>query len=173
MKWLAIAAGVLVALVVLVAVIGWLLPVKHRVTRESTFRASPAQLYALITDVDAFPSWRSKVKSVQHDTTTAGAKRFREIGSDGSILFEVEDALPDQRLVTRIVDPTLPFGGSWTFEIVPVDAGRTTLRITENGEVYNPIFRFVSLFVLGHRATIDGYLRDVGKRFGESGSGSI
>ena len=170
MRWIAIAVGVLVALVVLVAVIGWLLPVKHRVTREATFRASPAQVYALITGVDAFPSWRSKVTSVQHDTTTAGAKRFREIGSDGSILFEVEDALPDQRLVTRIVDPTLPFGGGWTFELVPVDAGRTTLRITENGEVYNPIFRFVSRFVLGHHATIDGYLRDVGKRFGESGS---
>jgi hypothetical protein len=37
------------------------------------------------------------------------------------------------------------------------------LRITEDGEVYNPVFRFVSRFVMGHTATMDKYLADVGK----------
>ena len=43
----------------------------------------------------------------------------------------------------------------------------TTLRIVEDGEVYNPVFRFVSRFVIGHTATIDRYLRDLGKHFGQ------
>jgi hypothetical protein len=38
------------------------------------------------------------------------------------------------------------------------------LRITEEGEVYNPIFRFVSRFIMGHTATIDSYLSAVRKR---------
>jgi hypothetical protein len=32
------------------------------------------------------------------------------------------------------------------------------LTITEEGEIYNPVFRFVSRFVIGYTATIDGYL---------------
>jgi hypothetical protein len=36
------------------------------------------------------------------------------------------------------------------------------LRITEQGEVYNPVFRFVSRFVIGQNRTIETYLRDLG-----------
>jgi hypothetical protein len=61
-----------------------------------------------------------------------------------------------------IADSTLPFGGKWTYELTPSGTG-TMLRITEDGEVYNPVFRFVSRFVMGHTATMDKYLADVGK----------
>ena len=47
-------------------------------------------------------------------------------------------------------------------ELIP-RGDSTTLRITENGEVYNPVFRFVSRFVFGHSATIEKYLADVRK----------
>jgi hypothetical protein len=41
----------------------------------------------------------------------------------------------------------------------------TELTITENGEVYNPLFRFVSRFIMGHAATIEKYQRDVAAHF--------
>ena len=57
----------------------------------------------------------------------------------------------------------LLFGGTWTYELTPV--GRATLlRITERGEVYNPVFRVMSRFVFGHTATIDAYLAALGAR---------
>jgi hypothetical protein len=80
----------------------------------------------------------------------------------------VERAVTDRVLVGRIADTNLPFGGSWTYELTPGAVGQTKLTITEDGEVYNPIFRFVSRFVMGHEATINRYLSDVGKRFPES-----
>jgi hypothetical protein len=51
----------------------------------------------------------------------------------------------------------LPFGGTWVYEIVP-EGDSCTLTITEHGKVYNPLFRFVSRFIMGHTATIDSYL---------------
>jgi hypothetical protein len=33
--------------------------------------------------------------------------------------------------------------------------------------VYNPLFRFISRYVMGHTATIESYLRALGKRFGD------
>lgn len=164
MKYAVIAAAVLGAIVLIVAAIGWSLPRDHHATSEATLKASPQSLYRLITDVDRFPEWRSSVKRIERVPDSAGRARFREVGSDGAILFEVETAVPNQRLVQRIADPSLPFGGSWTYELIP-RGDSTTLRITEDGEVYNPIFRFVSHFVMGHTATIDRYLTDVRRYF--------
>jgi uncharacterized protein YndB with AHSA1/START domain len=159
-RYVLISVAALVAIVLIVLLVGWSLPVKHTATGEATFKSSPDSLYQLITDVDRFPQWRSSVKSVERLPDSAGKKRFREVGSDGTILYEVDSALPGQRLVTRIADKSLPFGGSWTHELIP-RGDSTTLRITENGEVYNPIFRFMSRFVFGHSATIEKYLADL------------
>lgn len=164
MKYVLIAAAVLGAIALIVVGVGWTLPRAHRATNEATFKTTAQSLYQLITDVDRFAEWRSSVKRVERLPDSAGRTRFREEGGDGTILYEVESSVPNQRLVTRIADPTLPFGGSWTYELIP-RGDSTTLRITENGEVYNPVFRFVSRFVMGHGATMDKYLNDVRRYF--------
>ena len=160
MRYLVISAAVLGAIALIVLLIGWSLPVNHRATSEATFKSSPQSLYRLINDVDRFPEWRPSVKRIEHLPDSGGKKRFREVGSDGPIVFEIDSTVPDQRLVTRIADRSLPFGGSWTYELIP-RGDSTTLRITEDGEVYNPIFRFVSRFVIGHTSTMEKYLADV------------
>ncbi|MGH9763547.1 MAG: LIC10604 family protein, partial [Blastocatellia bacterium] len=66
----------------------------------------------------------------------------------------------------RIADANLPFGGSLKYEIEKAGDG-IIITITEDGEVYNPVFRFVSRFIMGHSATIEGYLKDLGNKFGE------
>jgi hypothetical protein len=165
MKIALIVLGILAALALLVALVGWSLPVAHHASRRATYAAPPESVYAAITDVEAFPRWRSKVQSVEVVASPSGARSFRESGDDGDILYVIDEAVPNRRLVTRIADRSLPFGGRWTYELAPAGGG-TTLRITEDGEVYNPIFRFVSRFVFGHSATIDGYLEDLGRKLG-------
>jgi hypothetical protein len=122
-------------------------------------------MFTTISDVERFPSWRSDVKRVEVVPNGTGPRQFREIGGNGSILYEIERHEPDTLLVTRIADPNLPFGGTWTYQLAPTGDG-SSLRITEDGEVRNPVFRFVSRFVLGHTATIDRYLTDLGHHFG-------
>jgi uncharacterized protein YndB with AHSA1/START domain len=169
MRYLLVAAAALGAVLVIVLIIGWSLPVNHRATSEATFKSSPQYLYQLITDVDRFPEWRSSVERVEHLPDSAGKKRIREVGSDGPIVYEIETAVPDRRLVTRIADRSLQFGGSWTYELIP-RGDSTTLRITEDGEVYNPLFRFVSRFVIGHTSTMEKYLADVKRHVETAGS---
>ena len=163
MRYLLAIAAVLGAILLIVLLVGWSLPVKHHATSEATFKTSPQTLYQLITDVDRFPKWRSSVERVEQLPDSAGKKRFREIGSDGSIVYEIESAVPNQRLVTHIADKSLPFGGSWTHELIP-RGDSTTLRITEDGEIYNPLFRFVARFILGYTSTMEKYLAAVGRQ---------
>ena len=74
----------------------------------------------------------------------------------GDVPVRVERQEPPSLLVTRVVEGQ-PFGGTWTYRIAPASGG-STLTITEDGEVYNVIFRFMSRFVFGHYATLDGFL---------------
>jgi hypothetical protein len=42
----------------------------------------------------------------------------------------------------------------------------TTLRITEHGEIYNPIFRALARFVFGYESTMIAYLDALKKKVG-------
>lgn len=157
--------GAIALLVAIVALVGWSLPVKHRATRSITVPAKPEEVFQLITDVERFPSWRPSVKSVERHASESGRDRFRETSGDGTITYVVDESVQSRRLVTRIDDKSLPFGGRWIYELTPSGTG-TQLRITEEGEVYNPIFRALSRYVFGHSATIERYLEDVGRKYG-------
>ena len=80
--------------------------------------------------------------------------------------MEMVEEFKPHRLMTRIADSDQPFGGTWTFLLIPTPTG-SQITITEDGEVYNPMFRFMSRFVFGHTATMDLFLRALGERFGE------
>lgn len=159
--------GVVLVVVGLALLIGWRLPAAHRVTREATFPVPAATLFALISRPADFPSWRRSVSRVELLPPEYGRERFREVGKNGAIVYRVDSATVDERLVTRIDDRTLPFGGTWTYELVPAGTG-TTLRITEDGEVYSPLFRLMSRYVFGYTGTLDQYLEDVGRRVGRN-----
>ena len=160
LRTLILVLGVLVALLLLLIAIGYALPIGHVATRETRLGAPPERVFEVLREVEKFPAWRSDVKSVEV-LATAPALRWRERG-DNDITFEMETVEPARKIVTRIADKTLAFGGSWTYELSPQDGG-TRLVITENGEVYNPLFRIMSRFVFGHTATIDRFLEDLGR----------
>src|SRR5512132_1807029 len=111
MRFALIGLGVIAAIVAVVVAVGFMLPVKHNASRQALYHQPATKIFTLITNVKEFPSWRSSVKTVEVLPSGAGRARFREIGSDGSILYEIDSAVPPTRLITRIADPSLPFGG--------------------------------------------------------------
>lgn len=74
---------------------------------------------------------------------------------------------PPHRLVLEIVATDLPYSGNWTWEITPSGSG-ALVTVTERGVVDNPIFRFLSRFVFGQTATMEAYLKALGRRHGEA-----
>lgn len=163
MKWILIAAVLVVVFVVAALIVGWLLPEKHHATRHATLPALPEAVWALITDVDAFPTWRGDVKRVERLSDRAGRPVWIEHGSGGRVTFAVDESDPPRRLVVRIADRDLPFGGTWTYDIAPV-AGGASLTIIEDGAIYNPLFRVMARFVFGYESTMSAYLAAAQKR---------
>jgi hypothetical protein len=166
MKWILIAVAALFLLVALMAVIGALLPKGHVATVRARLRKAPDAVFRVITDYPNLAEWRADVKAVEMLPPRDGNTVYRETGKNGKITYEVMESSAPNRLLCRIADPDLPFGGSWTWSIEPVAEG-CSITITEDGEVYNPLFRFLSKFVFGQTKTMESYLRALGKKFGE------
>jgi hypothetical protein len=165
MKWLLIVVAVLVLIVGAVALIGYTLPQNHTASRSAEFSPAPDSVWAIVTDVARYPSWRKDVESVE--IIPGQALSWREIVGRGRMTYEATVFEKPSHFVSHIADKGLPFGGSWDYRIEPSGTG-SKLTITENGEVYNPIFRFVSRFVMGHATTIDKYLAALAVRTGDT-----
>jgi len=126
-----------------ITIVGRSLPIAHVASRTATFRRPAEEVWAAIND----PALMSSRGS-------------------GGVKFEVVESVPPKLLVRRVIGEK-DFGGTWTCEIASSPGG-STLTITENGEIYNAFFRFVSRFIIGYHRTIDGTMEALRKRFGES-----
>jgi hypothetical protein len=130
--------GALVLILVLVFIIGTVvgrtLPVAHVASRSATFAVPPQRVWDVIND-----------------------PAFMRTRGVGDVKTEMVESVPPRRLVRRIVGES-GFGGTWTSELSAEPDEGTRLVITENGEIYNAFFRFVSRYIVGHHRTIDSFL---------------
>ena len=166
MIWVLLAVGVIVGASALVVLIGALLPKAHVVSRMALINRSPEDIWQVVTDYEDQASWRTDLRRVERLPDRAGHHVWEETDGRGqALMFETVESISPRRLVRRIANEDLAFGGSWTYEIGEYGEV-TSLTITEDGEVYNPVFRFVSRFIVGHATTIDQYLRALGSKLG-------
>lgn len=158
-----------VALLILVTIVGLFLPRAHTASRTVRYKTSVEDTWAVISDFASHADWRAGVRSIERLDDRDGRPAWREIHRRGDrfdmqvIAFE-----PPTRMVTQIVDHK-QFGGTWTWTVEPDEAdpdGACSLTIREDGEIYNPLFRFVARFIIGYRGTMDGVHRDLATHLG-------
>jgi hypothetical protein len=176
LRWALWIVGGAISIVAIIAIIGAMLPKGHVATRATKFRETPDVVWSAITTFQDYPKWRPGLQSVEQLSTSAGRPVWLERTGTGwnaeEIPYQVTELVSPAggasgKMVARIANPKLPFGGSWTYEVAAADGG-TVLRITERGEVYNPIFRFVSRVFMSNTKTMEIYLNALGKKFGET-----
>lgn len=117
--------------------VGFFLPRDHIAAGSENFTADPEKLFDLAVELQTASDVKTRV---------------------------TEEVRPKRRVTEIIEGKGAAFGGTWTLEIETADEGRTRLKITERGKVYNPLFRFLSKFVFGHHATIETFLKTLRQR---------
>src|SRR5688572_30145692 len=135
--WIILAVA---SIPILIAFVGTLLPRDHVAQVAIDLQAPPDRVWALVSDVTNTARWRSDVTSVEVQPAVAGLSRWVENAEHGPTPFELVSQQPPTQQIVRIVDEGLPFGGTWTWELTPVDGG-THVAITEAGFIRNPIIR--------------------------------
>ena len=168
MKIVLLILAVLICVVLVAAIVGACLPRSHEATRSAVFHRPPAELYTAVRDFAALPAWRHDLRGTELLPPRDGRACYREFSRHGAITYLVMEDKPAEKLILKIADENLPFGGTWTFEFSSPGAGLGGVRITENGEVKNPLFRFMARFVFGYAGSMENYLRDLGRKSGET-----
>jgi hypothetical protein len=167
LRWLIIVLAVLMFFLVAVALAGAMLPQRHTVTRTITLKQSPEAVWAVITDHANEPQWRHDLASVTKLADRNGHELVLEKYKNGdSMKIETVESQAPARLVRDVVDNSM-FSGRWTYTLKAVPEG-TSISINETGSVPNPVYRFISRFVIGHTTTVDKYLNNLASKFGEA-----
>lgn len=160
MKFALLSLTIIVLMGIVIVVMGMLAPKDHQLSLSQDYPVPASTLYQLVRNYEAYPGWRTGIKSMQRD----GELRYIEESRHGKIPYRIIEDQPDTRIVSRIDDPDLPFSGTWTFEISG-NHGSSQLRITEAGSVPNPLMRFFATYVFSHEKTMRTYLDDVERKF--------
>lgn len=164
--WFLIVGGVLVGLVLLITFVGFAVPRNHVASRQIRLRQTPETVFDTLTNLDMATSWRKDLKRIERLPDRDGKPVWVETGSFGRMTMQRDVAERPYKIVGRIADETLPFGGTWTYVIKPV-AGGSSLTITEDGFIKNPIFRALAHYVFGYTSTMEQVMKSLGRKFGE------
>lgn len=149
------------------AYIGSRLPKTHVAASRIHLNAPPEQIFAIITDFEAYPSWRPGLDRVELGPEIDGLPSWYEICARISrVQFRVAEMQPPHRLVTCIVNDKLPLTGLWIYRFEEEGDG-TRLTITEKEKIHHPLLRFFDRFVLSYHGVMDIYLIALARRLGQ------
>ena len=168
MKRLIWLVGIVVVIVGGLGVAGLLLPGTHTVSVSRVMRGTPEEVWSVVTDVEAFPSWRPDVERVEVLPRWRGLPSWREFGSSGPMTLRTTESTPFFRLSTEIADEDAGYGGSWTWELVAQPSG-TQVTLTENGEIYSPFLRVFAYVFMDPEESVSDYLDALERRMADRG----
>jgi MFS family permease len=167
LKWAFFIVGVLAALIVIPFAAGMFLPREHLAASSARIEQPVDSVWSVVRDLGGYAGWWPNLRSVERDADTTGGEVWVQRDQrDQRLPIEVVASEAPRLLVTRIADQRLPFGGTWTYELTQVN-GVCIVTITEDGEIFNPLFRVVARLFVGYHGTIDSYLEALGERFGQ------
>ncbi|MDK9699288.1 MAG: SRPBCC family protein [bacterium] len=151
----------------LMAVIGMTVKKQHIITRYIRVNQSREVIWETITNFAAQPSWRTDLKAVTSQGSQDGKTVWLEEYKDGMAIPLETTVIDSPRFMIRtITDPNLPFAGNWEYKVSPYANGGCIVRITEYGEVKNPVFRFLGHYIFNQAETIETCLKNLSAKFG-------
>ena len=158
--------GVLVLAGLIAYADGATMPVDHTISVTGTVAAPPAKVFALITDIANGAAWRHEVKSVQVLPKDNGRDAWIEdLGAGQKMQFLALTTAPTNPSghAVRTVETKDPsYGGSWTYDLSPGPSpNTTTLKITEDGYINPPLYRFMMAHIFGPTKNLDQYMSDI------------
>jgi uncharacterized protein YndB with AHSA1/START domain len=154
----------LIALVILGAYAdGATMPVDHSVSISGDVNAPPEKVFTRITDIAGAPKWRPEVQSVEvlpkDNTRDAWVE---DLGHNMKMKFLATTTVPPDATghavrKVKLDDPS--YGGTWTYEISPGPTpGTTHLKITEDGFIIPPFYRFLMAHIFGPTKNLQDYM---------------
>ena len=169
MLWLWITLAVfcllLLAFFVMTA-IGKGLDPKHVVTASLHVNRTPAEVFTLVSNLEAWPSWCRNVQKVEKLPDRDGHQTVRMFMGRNRMVLKVSVTHAPSRFAIVIDDESKFFAGEWDYHLNS-EVNGTRLKLTEHGSVRPAFPRFLLKYVVDPSKYLKSHLCDVAKHFGE------
>jgi carbon monoxide dehydrogenase subunit G len=143
--------GALLGLAGLVYLAGWLLPVAREGRAEVVIAAPPAQVVAVIADVEAQLAWRAGIATVERT-----AEGWVEVTARGERIAFVAAEMGEARVRLRFASDA-GYSGTWEAVLLPKGAG-TRVSVVERAEAPSPLRRILARLFFDPEAFATTYL---------------
>lgn len=168
-KWLLRLAALAIVAALGLFFWGRTLPERHVAPVSAILARPPAEVWNVVADPQRLPDWYPEIDEVTLLPDRDGKACWRETGTHGSFTVVRSEADPPRRLVIDLVfepgeQPDV--SGRWIIELAPDGAG-TRVTVIEDARLHNPFFRGLAAAWFGYQDTSEGWLRALGRRFGE------
>lgn len=147
-RWIAVGSGLvtggLVLSVIGTYVYGSSLDDRFRVSMWAELDAPPADVVALLHDVERRPEWRPKVVRIGRKSDPADVRevwREMDVGDD-RFDFEVIERRADGLTLQTAAPEQIGYEATWRFSVLP-DGDGSRLRLVQEARIDNPLFRGV------------------------------
>ena len=168
LQWGAIVAGSTVGVLALIAVVGCFYRRRYSVARSLRSRRPPQEVWQVISDFAAVPTWHPELKTVERLPDRSGHEVWRETDRRGyPVQLETIEALAPLHLVRHISDEDGPFSGQWEFDLQPAGEG-SRITLTERGDIANPFFRVMFWTFMTPAFYLEMYLRALATKLGDA-----
>ena len=146
--------------------VGSTMPVNHSISVSGVVAAPPQAVFARITNFSAASSWRPEV----HSVTTLPQDNSRDawvedLGHGVTMKFLAINTVPvgpDGHGLRQVKLDDAQYGGTWTYDIsAGPTSGTTLLKITEDGYINPPLYRFMMAHVFGPTKNLQDYMNHI------------
>ena len=164
--WLMILLGAVVALLVVLPLVGLNLPERYRAKGSATLDLPPAEVWAMLVDVEQHPMSASMCKGVE--LLEEDGSRWREKMSGSSLTYTTEKSDAPRFLERSAEDSVVPMTAHWDITLEETPDGGTRIWVevdmsVRRGTFHVPIFRIMLSMFRGHERGVEAYLRSVSK----------
>jgi hypothetical protein len=147
--------GALVALWVVLALVGFVLPGHYRVERSTVIDAKPAAIFPLVGDLKAWRRWgiwfsRDPGMHVEYSpaTTEVGAWSQWKSQSQGDGKMTITAVHPDDDFEYSMVFADIGMVSHGTMALAPGPDGATRVTMAMEGDLgHNPLYRWFGVFM--------------------------
>ncbi|MDT8448251.1 MAG: SRPBCC family protein [bacterium] len=159
MRWIQFTLGALAACGMGLGYV-WLrggqLPESHRTQLTFRFDAPIERVWAVLSDFEGQPAWRSGLTGVNQAAPGLWVEDYQ-----GTLMAMQTTALESPHLLERrIADPDQPFQGFWRYQL-SADGEGTLLTLSEEASIHNPLYRFLAHGMSDFEQTLRGLVADL------------
>ncbi len=169
MKRTLIIFTLLTSFISLILWYGYTIPIKHTVSISEHYNKTAPEIWFTIIQHDKYPEWHEDVYAIKELPEKGGYQSWKEVDADGNTVpFIIIEHSPNVQLVIQTDDNTMDVNYRRTYDIIPdTDYNKKgiTLKVTQEDEIHNFLFRVIAHFFTGHSNDIETFLRSLKNKF--------